>query len=1234
MSIFSLMAQHSSLHLVENRGQWPADVVAATDVQGGKVFLEKSTITYHLFDLTGMRTDHDIDSTQPRIRGHVYKVHFEGSKQDGQHAAFSDQLQSYSNYYLGNQPAHWAGGCAHYREAVLSSIYPGIDLHMHAGGPFLKYDLIVQPGAHANLVRMRYEGHTKLSLERDRLVVTTSIGEVTEQKPIAWQIMDGQKRMIACSFRIHGNEVTFDFPKGYDKRYPLVIDPELVFSTYSGSTSNNFGYTATYDQAGSLYSGSSAFGQNYPTVLGSYDVLHNGGASTIEQGIDIALSKYNLNGSFMLWSTFLGGSGDELPHSIIVNEQEELIVYGSTGSADFPITTGAIDMSFGGGPAVAPTGTGANFPNGTDIIVSRLSAFGDALLGSTYIGGNANDGICDATALKYNYADEFRGEVELDALGNILIVSSTHSNDIATTNAMQVFPGGGLDALIAKLSSDLTQVQWMTYYGSAGDDSGFSIAESSTGNHYICGGTTSPTLNLGNAGAQATYGGGSADAYIIRLSPNGSQLTAGSYWGATAYDQAYFIEIDNDDFIYIFGQTAAGNSLVQNASYVNANSGNMITKFESSLSSVVWSTLLGTGDGKPNLSPSAFLVDYCNRVYISGWGVNATSGNPLNPGDHLQAMFTMPTTNNAYDATSSTGDFYMAVFDENMTNLEYATFFGGSTSNEHVDGGTSRFDKKGVIYQSVCAGCGGNDDFPISDPTVVLGPTNGTTNGCNNGVFKFDFQLPQTVADFYNDPTECIGNPSNFINNSVGAETFLWDFGDGTVSTEENPSHLYATSGTYTITLTVSSANTCNGTDIAEGTITITDPQEVTLENVVVCASPNNVLSVPSAEGIFSWSPSSNLSDPTGYATFYYGTESQDFIITQLNSGCITNYTLHADVLQFETVTSDTVLCEPAEITLSAQYSPSNAAIIWSDTNNWGFNAQLNDDSTDVDITVQAIHSIVYYVQIVSGSCSVEQPVFVQLADDQTTLQPDFNLCATEPVMLSVENPNPQFSYSWTPAALIVAGQNTSTIMANISEATLFTVISVSDEGCIASDSVLVSVSTLNPQNVDASANPSIIAPGENAQLNATPLGYSYSWSPSSTLTNSETANPLASPEVTTIYTVTIVDSQCSVTDTVEVRVINLVCGPPSIFVPNTFTPNADGKNEKLYVRGVNLSKVHFSIYNRWGQLVFETYSKNEGWDGTFKDMKVDPDVFVYYLDATCDGGEEYFEKGNITLIR
>jgi gliding motility-associated-like protein len=417
-------------------------------------------------------------------------------------------------------------------------------------------------------------------------------------------------------------------------------------------------------------------------------------------------------------------------------------------------------------------------------------------------------------------------------------------------------------------------------------------------------------------------------------------------------------------------------------------------------------------------------------------------------------------------------------------------------------------------------------------------------------------------------------------------------------------------------------------------TIIITEPDTLTLDDVVVCGSPNNVLTMPSSEGMFSWSPANNLSDPNQYTTFYTGLENQDFVITQNNFGCITTYYLHVDVLQFENLTTDTVLCEPAEITLTANYSPADALIVWSDTNNWGFNTQLNDDSTDVDITVQAINSDIYYVQIASGSCSIEQPVYIELADDQTTLQPDFTVCAGEQVTIAVENPSPLFDYTWSPEEPILAGQNTSTILADISTNNLFTVVATSDEGCTASDSVLVSISSLNAASIVATANPTIIASGENALLNVQPGGYSYSWSPAESLNNANIQNPLASPTQTTLYTVTVSDSQCSAVDTVEVRVLNLVFGPPNIFIPNTFTPNADGKNEKLYVRGLNLSKVHLAIYNRWGQVVFETFNQNEGWDGTFKEMKVDPEVFVYYLEATCEGGEEYFEKGNITVIR
>lgn len=1234
MSFFTLMAQRSAHVLTENKGQWPAHVVAAADVQGGKVFLEKGSITYHLFDLAGLHAEYEANPQQPRIRGHVYRMNFAGCNVSQIQHAYNKKQTTYSNYFLGSDQRQWAGGCAHYEDVILHQLYPGIDLHMQAGGPFLKYDLIVHPNADVKQIAMIYQGHERIALENERLVIYTSIGDVTEQKPLAWQIIDGTKHPIACRFELRNNVVSFDLPKGYNKSYELIIDPELVFSTYSGSASNNFGYTATYDASGALYSGSSAFGQGYPTNLGAYDASHNGGDSGIEQGIDIALSKYSLNGSFLLWSTFLGGSGDELPHSIIVNEQDELIVYGSTGSFDFPVTPDAIDNSFGGGGVSAPTGTGASFPNGSDIIVSHFSAFGESLIGSTYIGGSGNDGICDAAALKYNYADEFRGEVSLDESGNILIVSSTRSPDIQTTNAIQTFPGGGQDALIAKLSPSLNDVIWMTYFGSTGEDSGFSITDNALGEHYICGGTTSPTLNLGSMGAQSSYAGGVADAYLLRLSAEGNQVTGGTYWGSNAYDQAYFIEADADGFVYIFGQTTAvGSAMIQNATYGTPNSGNLIAKFSANLDNLIWSTVIGTGDGKPNLSPSAFLVDYCNRIYISGWGVNDLVGNQLNPNNGLHAMFNLTTTADAYDATCTTGDFYMAVFDEDMTMQEYGTFFGGGTSQEHVDGGTSRFDKKGIIYQSVCAGCGGNDDFPISSPNVVS-PVNGSAGGCNNGVFKFDFQLPISVADFFVNPNECLGNQSVFSDNSLGAESWLWDFGDGTSSVEQNPNHLYAQPGTYIVTLTITSGETCNGIDSAQQTLTITEPQTVELEDVVICGPPNNVLSVPSIEGTFSWSPSDNLSDPNSYSTLYTANTPQDFVITQTSFGCTINYLLHVDVLRFTTLTEDTVLCDPTELTLSCAFVPSDAQIVWSNSSAWGSNIMLNDDSTDTDIVVQAVDNITYHVAIFLDGCRVADAVTINFVQAQTAIQDDFTVCGEDVVELSVLDPNPTFDYHWEPDSLIAAGQNTSVILAGITETTTFSVHAVSGDGCEATDEVTVSVSPLGSGAATATATDYVIVSGGSTQLIAAPAGYSYNWTPGGSLDDSTAPNPIASPENTTVYTLSVIDGECTASDTVSIRVLDLICGPPNIYVPNAFTPNDDKKNEKLYVRGINLTQVHLVIFNRWGEVVFETKSLDNGWDATFKGKAVDPDVFVYYLEAVCAGGEEYFEEGNITVIR
>jgi len=148
------------------------------------------------------------------------------------------------------------------------------------------------------------------------------------------------------------------------------------------------------------------------------------------------------------------------------------------------------------------------------------------------------------------------------------------------------------------------------------------------------------------------------------------------------------------------------------------------------------------------------------------------------------------------------------------------------------------------------------------------------------------------------------------------------------------------------------------------------------------------------------------------------------------------------------------------------------------------------------------------------------------------------------------------------------------------------------------------------------------------------PEGYNYTWYPPASLNDANTQNPLASPSETTTYYVSISDGDCVYIDSVTVRVSDFICGDPSLYIPNAFTPNDDDRNNTLFVRGNFITAMHLRIYNRWGEKVFETREQQVGWDGTYKGKPADPSVFVYYLEVTCDGGVTWFEKGNITLIR
>jgi gliding motility-associated-like protein len=161
------------------------------------------------------------------------------------------------------------------------------------------------------------------------------------------------------------------------------------------------------------------------------------------------------------------------------------------------------------------------------------------------------------------------------------------------------------------------------------------------------------------------------------------------------------------------------------------------------------------------------------------------------------------------------------------------------------------------------------------------------------------------------------------------------------------------------------------------------------------------------------------------------------------------------------------------------------------------------------------------------------------------------------------------------------------------------------------------------------------VAPGSTVTLFGAPSGLlSYSWSPTTGLSNAEMQQTNAVVDETTLYTLTVSDGICTRSDTTEVKVYEIICEDPYVFIPNAFSPNGDNNNDVLFVRGLFIEKMIFRVFDRWGEMVFESSDPEIGWDGTFRDRKLDPDVYDYYLDVTCIGGLKSITKGNVTLMK
>lgn len=1207
---FIALSVTAQMQFIENKGQWDSRVKYRGDLTTGAFFLESKGFMVDMHSATDLAqlseqqhgyippaTTTGIGNSftkmmppQPNypsttVHSHAYRVTFLSSNNTID--AVPDKVQSsYNNYFIGNDQSKWAANCKIYQAITYKNVYPNIDVRYYTEGNNLKYDFIVHPGGNPDAIAMRYDGVDKLAIKNKELIIGTSVGEIKELYPYSYQSITGKKQIVECKYVLTNNVVRFKV-QHYSPSETLIIDPKLIFSTYTGSPQDNWGYTATPGPDGSFFAGGIAFGSGYPVSTGAYQTTYGGGINEDQTGgYDVAIFKFSADGSQRLYATYLGGDRNEQPHSMICDAQGNLIVAGRTSSHNFPGT---------------PTRNAATIDY--DIFVVKLSPLGTAALGSIRIGGSANDGVNirpkyasdngnpSADATRRNYGDDARSEVILDGGGNIFLASCTQSPDFPVTPNTPIqatFGKGRQDGVILKFSPNLNNVLFSTFFGGNGDDACFVMAINPvTGNLYVAGGTTSPDLpgNKTNV-IYSAYQNGECDGFVTEILPDGSGIIKTTYAGTSGNDLVYGIQFDKFGFPYIMG-TTTGDWKVVNATYSNTGGKQFISKLQPDLSNFVYSTVFGTNSSVPNLSPIAFLVDRCQNVYVSGWGggINSAKQYPS------AGTFGLPLKNELLDPgtgkpiTNADGqDFYFFVLEKNAQSQLFGSFFGRFGGfGDHVDGGTSRFDANGVIYQALCSCEGGNGGpFPVT--SNVWSAVN-RSNSCNEAAAKIEMNFSGVGASVKAsiggviDTIGCVPLTVTFTDTLAKGKMYIWDYRDPsytktdtTFAPNNTVSHTYNKVGLYKLMLVSIDSTTCNIADTAFISVRVGDNQvtpNFSFLKLDSCTSLryrfDNLTTAPVPKytnQTFTW----DFGDGSPRIRTGFGPQIHTFPSTG-------SYTIRL-------VVDDTSFCNsPDSVEKKLRINPNVRATFVTPTRGCvPYTPVFNNTSlggTDWiwdfgDGTFSTDFEPVHTYNLV-GSYNVRL-----IAKDTTTC----NKIDTSAYFTITVYPLPTADFSWSPNPPI---ENTKTSFTNLS-------------------------------------------------VGATRYLWDFGDGEGST-----EVNPVHQFNKTATYHVQLVafnDADCSDTITKDVPIIIR----PLLDVPNAFTPGRFAGNSYnngiIKVEGFGIGKMKWIIRNRWGQVVFSTTNVKQGWDGTFKGDVQPTDVYVYTLEVEFTDGQKLVKTGDITLLR
>jgi len=689
----------SSLRFEPNRGQTDARVKFLSRSSSYNLFLTDQEAVFAMRVPEVNRKQSNTRQKDPmRARSakeSVVRMRIVGARPRAVTAA--DPVAGISNYFIGNDPRLWVRNVPQYARVKYDELYPGIDMTFYGSERSFEFDVIVKPGANPQQVALQLSGARNIRESNEgTLLLTSDAGHLALHKPIAYQVIHGERRSVDARFVARGrNEFGFALGK-YDPNHDLVIDPTVLYSTYLGGSQADLGFAIAVDAAKAIYVTGQTASSDFPGAT----------TTSLKGSIDAFVTKLNPNGTALVYSTYLGGANQQggdtsvgptsSGNAIAIDSAGDAYVAGGTNTSDFPLCPAANNCP---NPAQGAYGGGKN-----DAIAVKLDPTGN-LAYSTFIGGSDID---------------VGNGIAIDASGNIYVGGQTNSSNLPVVQPLQALFGGDADGFIAKIdgtsgSPTIGLFKFLDYLGGSGLDNVTGIALDGSNNIYV-GGITGSTdfpvkgpspyqTKCGTDGkCNPSQGNAQPDAFFAAIKSNLSQYIYSTYFGGSGSDSANNIVVDSSGNAYIAGFTSSTDLQVVNPYQqklnASAQTNVLVAELDPTGSTAEYVTYLGGSTAETALS---LALDSAGRIYLTGQ--TSSVDFPLKA-----------ETQNLYGGS---GDAFVSQLDPSKTGagqLVFSTFLGGPQAEDTKSAGIA-IDSSLNIYVTgdTASPQGSLPPFPIAN---------------------------------------------------------------------------------------------------------------------------------------------------------------------------------------------------------------------------------------------------------------------------------------------------------------------------------------------------------------------------------------------------------------------------------------------------------------------------------------------------------------------------------------